>query len=232
MRFLERSYKKELLDDPNIPFEDIRLNMQELNTINRLLGGHGITISGFKQILGKKKSITICEIGCGGGDNLAAIVKYCIKQHIEVNCIGIDLKSSCIEFAKHNPLLQKNTSWIISDFSLVKFKNKPDIIFSSLFCHHFTDLELIEQLKWMQENSLAGFFINDLHRNMIAYYSIKWLTQLFSSSYLVKNDAPLSVARGFKLMDWKNIGEAAQIKRIYIHWKWAFRYLLICKNEC
>ena len=33
-----RSNQKELLDRDDIPFEDIRRNMQELNVINALLG--------------------------------------------------------------------------------------------------------------------------------------------------------------------------------------------------
>ena len=50
-----RSYKKELLDKEDIPFEDIRLNMQELNTINAWLGGNAITLAGFKKLLNKKE---------------------------------------------------------------------------------------------------------------------------------------------------------------------------------
>ncbi len=56
MTFSQRSYKKELLDGDNIPFSDIRKNMEELDFINRHLGGHQITLKGFKQLAGKKKS--------------------------------------------------------------------------------------------------------------------------------------------------------------------------------
>ncbi len=42
----QRSYQKELLDDAQIPFEDIKRNMQELAVINQKLGGHAITKKG------------------------------------------------------------------------------------------------------------------------------------------------------------------------------------------
>src|SRR4249920_691138 len=67
-----RSAKKELLDNEFIPFADIRQNMKELNMVNRYLGGHQITISGIKELMPQPsagKPVTICEIGCGGGDN-------------------------------------------------------------------------------------------------------------------------------------------------------------------
>jgi 2-polyprenyl-3-methyl-5-hydroxy-6-metoxy-1,4-benzoquinol methylase len=229
----KRSYQKELLDKDDIPFADIRQNMKELNTVNSLLGGHLITISGIRKLVkyhNKDNALTICEIGCGGGDNLKAISNYCEKKYIPAAFIGVDIKPECIGFAKEQyPRL--DAKWIISDYRLVNFGvSKPGIIFSSLFCHHFTEDELVSMLIWMRENSKTGFFINDLHRHSLAYYSIKLMTKLFSRSYLVKNDAPLSVARGFTKKEWQAIFERAGIKNYSIAWRWAFRYLIISNN--
>lgn len=227
MNLKQRSYTKELLDDDGIPFEDIKTNMQELNFINTKLGGHSITINGLKKLLAGRQMISVCEIGCGGGDNLAAITKWCTKNNIKISCKGIDIKEECIAFAKQNTVLQNCTTWITSDYRKVQFATKPDIIFSSLFCHHFTEENLVSQLQWMKENCKVGFFINDLQRNTIAYHSIRLLTKIFSSSYLVKNDAPLSVARGFHKKEWQKIFSNAGIAHYKIQWKWAFRYLII-----
>jgi len=227
MNLSQRSYKKELLDSDNIPFDDIKKNMQELDFINTWLGGHNITLRGLQKLIGDKKEITVCEIGSGDGNNLVAIKKWCDKKNIALRCIGIDIKNECIEFAKQNKLLKYCTEWVASDYKHVKFETKPDLIFSSLFCHHFPDEELITQLQWMKEHSTTGFFINDLQRNIIAYHSIQVLTKLFSNSYLVKNDAPLSVARGMIKKEWQKIFEHAGINNFEIQWQWAFRYLII-----
>lgn len=229
-----RSYKKELLDNDDIPFTDIKQNMKELNTVNTLLGGHKISINGIRKITGKNNfnpALSICEIGCGGGDNLKAIAGWCNKNNIYAIFTGIDIKSSCTEFAlQQYPEL--NASWVTSDYAEADLTSKkPAIIFSSLFCHHFNDEQLIKMLGWMKKNSSKGFFINDLHRHPIAYFLIKWVTRFFSKSYLVKNDAPLSVARGFKKKEWAKILKAAGIAGYSIQWKWAFRYLIVCKNE-
>lgn len=82
----------------------------------------------------------------------------------------------------------------------------------------------------MQQNCTLGFFINDLQRNWFAYHSIKIITRFFSSSYLVKNDAPLSVARGFHKDEWLQVFQKAGIKNFNVEWKWAFRYLIISTN--
>ena len=227
--FKQRSDKKELLDGLNIPFEDIKRNMQELDTINTLLGGHKITIAGIKKIIEKaslKNKISIVEIGCGGGDNLRAIKKWAFKNKIEVALTGIDINEECIAYAR-SASKNSDIKFLHSDFKEVKFDSKPHIIFSSLFCHHFSDDELVQMLQWQKNNAQAGFFINDLHRHSLAYYSIKITTHLLSKSYLVKNDAPLSVQRGFVKKEWQNIFNQAGIKNIEIEWKWAFRWLII-----
>ena len=232
MSLQHRSYQPELLDADVIPFADIRLNMQELNTINTLLGGHSITVKGVAKLMGNLKEIHICEIGCGGGDNLIAINKYCQQKNITVHFTGIDIKQACIDFATTKTALQHNTTWLTCDYQQAVFTTKPHIIFSSLFCHHFTSEQLVFQLQWMRENSSIGFFINDLQRHYLAYYSVKILTQVFSKSYLVKNDAPLSVARGFTKNELIDLLQKANINSYDMSWKWAFRFLIIYKKQC
>lgn len=230
----KRSYEKELLDQPDVSFDDIKKNMQELNAINRLLGGHSITLDGFRHFTAQIKNerpLVICEIGCGGGDNLFVLAEYCQRNNIACTFIGIDLKQECIDFAAiQYPGLAAR--WIRSDYREISFKAdaQPDIIFSSLFCHHFTNDQLSLQLQWMRTNSRKGFFINDLHRHVVAYYSIKWITGLFSGSYLVKHDAALSVARGFHRTDWLNIINSAGIAVTHMRWRWAFRWLLVFQH--
>src|ERR1022692_970617 len=99
MDFSSRSYNTELLDRDDIPFSDIEQNMLELNVINTWLGGHRITLNGLKKLIGNKKEITVCEIGCGGGDNLLAIQHWCSKKNINAKLIGIDINAGCIAVA-------------------------------------------------------------------------------------------------------------------------------------
>ncbi len=231
--FAQRSQKKELLDGDNIPFHHIKKNMEELQFINAKLGGHAITITGVKKVIAQTKftsPIKIVEIGCGGGDNLQAIQKWALKNKVDAELTGIDLNPECILYAQS---LKENidTKFICSDYRQVHFEIVPDVIFSSLFCHHFSNNELAAMLQWMKKNTATGFFINDLHRHRLAYYSIKLLTRVFSKSYLVKNDAPLSVLRGFTKEEWKNIFYNAGISTYQCLWQWAFRWLITYKHK-
>ncbi len=228
--FKQRSDKKEILDSDDLSFEEIKLNMQELAAINHRLGGHRTTLLGMKKLTSSPAAapaiLHIVELGCGGGDNLRVIGEWANQNHLPVQLTGIDMNVSCITYAKEQSA-NAGINFICKDYKETLFDQPVEIIFSSLFCHHFTDPQLIEMLKWMKKNCTIGFFINDLHRHPLAYYPILALTQLFSGSRLVKNDAPLSVLRGFKKSDWNYLFREARIQGMRLQWVWAFRWLII-----
>lgn len=229
MDFSIRADLPELLDQPDIAASDIQRNLYELSVINHQLGGHAITLEGFFSLAKKETHIHVCEIGCGGGDNLKQIEKKAVRKNIDLTITGIDINSECINVAKKLSW-DSPSRFIVSDYRKVEFSSKPDIIYSSLFCHHFKDAELVTMFRWMRSNSRSGFFINDLHRNPVAYHAIRFLTRLFSRSYLVKHDAPVSVLRGFKKKELKDLFKSSGISNYTIRWKWAFRWLIIVRS--
>jgi len=229
MDFSIRAVSLELLDQPGIPAADIKRNLYELSIINQKLGGHAITLDGFFRLANKQNQIQVCEVGCGGGDNLKAIEKKAKKLFPGLSFTGIDINADCIQVAE-NINWEKPARFLVNDYKKVHFESKPDIIFCSLFCHHFKENEIIDMFRWMSKNAGSGFFINDLHRHPLAYHSIRLLTSLFSRSYLVKNDAPLSVLRGFKKKELVVLLNKAGISNYTIRWKWAFRWLVIVRS--
>jgi 2-polyprenyl-3-methyl-5-hydroxy-6-metoxy-1,4-benzoquinol methylase len=221
-----RSQQKELLDADDIPTADLYQNLKELDKINTLLGGYDITFSALKKIIQPDKTYTLIDIGCGGGDTLKHIKRWQTRKDLNLNLFGIDLKPVCIEYAtQQNPA--QNIRYICDDYrNMFLHVTDIDIIHACLFCHHLTETQLIELIQFsLKRNSIL--VINDLERNPIAYYAIKILTALFSKSYLVKNDAPLSVARGFKKKEWLAIIEKAGATHFSVKNKWAFRHEII-----
>lgn len=226
MKFKQRSLLNELLDNDGIPTADLYLNLKELNTINTLLGGYAISYSALRKVLSSKASKVLVDIGCGGGDTLKNIEKWGVKNNYTLQLHGIDLKQDCITYCTQNNYT--NTINFICDDYRNAHMHLPniDIIHACLFCHHLTNHQLIELIQYAQRHN-ATLIINDLERNPIAYYAIKVLTTLFSKSYLVRNDAPLSVARGFKKHEWLQLITTAGARNYSVKWQWAFRHQLI-----
>lgn len=229
MPFRFRSNEKEYLDGNNIAVNDLFKNLTELDIINRQLGGYNASVSGLSDILKTNKEIsTILDIGFGGGDSIKQISGFADDNNLKLFFYGVDLKNDCLKYAEDNLYLIDNKKLICDDYRNISANllKRVDVIHCSLFLHHLTDEEIIGLFKFCKSNQCI-ILANDLHRHWLAYYSIKFLTTLFSKSYLVKNDAPLSVKRGFKKNELILLLKKAGFSNYSVKWSWAFRYKII-----
>ena len=230
--FSIRAAEEEIMDDLNCSGHVLRRTLRELEIINKWLGGNRITIKSLEQLLPKNnREITIVDLGCGGGDMLRIIDSWAKNKNLRLNLIGIDANPNIIAFAKRNlqayPHIQFRT---LNIFSEEFGRQQYDIVIGTLFYHHFSSDQLVHFFRKLKQQVAIGFIINDIHRHWLAYYSIKWLTQAFSKSAMVKYDAPLSVLRAFKRRELRKILDATAIENFTIRWKWAFRWQVIAKT--
>ena len=228
-----RSSKTEIMDDFTLEGVLLRDTLDKLETINRLLGGNSVTISGLKKILknqSKNKTITIVDLGCGNGDILRDVAQFGRKNNYSFKLTGIDANLAAIEYAKelskdYSELNFKKIDVFSEDFKEQSF----DIVLCTLFLHHFKNEELIPFLKTITEKATIGIVVNDLHRHRLAYYLFK-LIGFFIKNEMVREDGLTSILRAFKKKDLENIAKELNV-HFSIQWKWAFRYLWILKKD-
>lgn len=224
-----RSEEEELMDDLNCDGPVVSQTLAELDVINRLLGGNQISLHAFKALIKNRSTpLHLIDLGCGSGDLMKVMADLCRKKGVKASFTGIDANPNIIAYAqKHTkdyPEIRYKCLNILSDEFL---EMKCDVVHACLFCHHFTSDQLSQLLRFFKKIANEKVIINDLHRHVLAYYSIKWLTILFSRSDMVKNDAATSVARGFKKADLRKILKKAQIENAHLSWAWAFRWKLV-----
>lgn len=224
-----RSARKEYLDGDDIETKDLFQNLKELDVINTYLGGYNASRKGFSRVLQTTNVFKVMDIGFGGGDSIKQLAILAAKQQkADLFFYGVDLKKECVDYAEHN-LKDLSAKKLICD----NYRNisadllrEIDLIHCSLFLHHLSNEEIIELLRFSKTNGCV-FLANDLHRNWLAYYSIKLLTWLFSRSYLVKNDAAVSVTRGFTKKELVSLLRQSGYTNYSVTWSWAFRYIII-----
>ncbi len=223
-----RSQEREIIDDLNVSGPVVDQTLRELGMINRLLGGNQISVSAFKKIVEKEEKLTLADVGCGGGDIIISMSKWAGNHKLAVSFVGIDANPNIIKYAKQRTAGCSNITFQTLNIFSDEFKYMTfDIIHCCLFIHHFTNQELAGLFRQFRSQARIGVIINDLHRHPMAYWSIKWLTTLFSKSEMVRNDAAISVARGFRKSELEAILEQAEIVKYSLVWKWAFRWKLI-----
>ena len=219
------------MDDFTLGHQVIDPIMDELEAVNKLLGGYHVFFNAFKNT-GIESGITISDWGCGGGDSLRVIARWARKRNLKVNLVGVDATSSAIEYARSKSKDFPEISFIHSDVMSDSLKvNQFDMVISSLFTHHFPEKDWIRLVQKMAGCARRYVVINDLHRHWFAYHSIGLLTRLFSRSEMVKHDSKLSVLRSFKSAEISNMLQQANLPHYKIKWMWAFRWQVVIRTN-
>jgi 2-polyprenyl-3-methyl-5-hydroxy-6-metoxy-1,4-benzoquinol methylase len=226
----QRSKEIEIMDDLECSGEMLDQALRELEFINKWLGGNAVTFSALGRLLngGSKEQVySIADLGCGGGDMALLIKNWAEKNGFKTEITGIDANSHAIDYARRRVGQSRIAFRAMNIFSDEFRRLKFDIVIGTLFFHHFSKDELIRFFRQLKEQVRVGFIINDIHRHPVAFHSIGILTQLFSKSAMVRNDAPLSVRRAFLKKELADILKQAGYTDFTIRWKWAFRWQVI-----
>ncbi len=229
--FTRRSTLDEMMDDFSLDHSIIDPIMDELEAVNKRLGGYAVFFDAFKK-LPLKDGMVISDWGCGGGDSLRVIAKWARKRKLNLKFIGVDATAAAVEYARKHSKQYPEIDYIHADVVTDELsENQFDIVISSLFTHHFEDHSWVDLIRKMNNSASYAVIINDLHRHWFAYYSIGLLTRIFSGSEMVKHDSKLSVLRSFKRIELESLLQAAGINNYMITWMWAFRWQIILPSS-
>ena len=227
----KRASGPELMDDLTLASDDLRRNLDELEVVNTWLGGYRPVLNALARLrpcFPAGQALRVADLGSGGGDTLRHVARWACRHGVAAELVGIDANAFMLNYARAKSQDYPGISYRQFDIFSAEFQAQPfDILTCSLFCHHFTDDELGTLLRQWARQAQVAVVINDLHRHWLAYGSIWALTRLLGGSYLVRHDAPLSVARAFRRADWVQLLARAGITRYELRWCWAFRWQLV-----
>ncbi|WP_373056245.1 methyltransferase domain-containing protein [Zunongwangia sp. H14] len=225
----------EVMDDFELSGKELRKTLQDLDNINKWLGGNQITLDGVKTLLKdipKEQKIRIADVGCGNGAVLREIAKWGRKKGRKFQLVGIDANPHAIAIAR-----ELNTSYPELQFSALnifseEFKSqKYDIILCTLTLHHFKDEQIVSLLKDFYNQATLGIVINDLHRSKTAYRLFQAFCKVFINNEIARKDGLISILRGFKKEEIAIMASKLPSLKQNISWKWAFRYQWIIEKE-
>ena len=171
------------MDDPCQPDSAFRQAYRELGMVNRYLGG----IRAVDRFLDAGEGGTLLDVAAGASDIGALLAR---RRGWRV--VALDVNFEGLRSVRGG-------SRVCGDaFQLPFASGSFDVVVASLFFHHLNQADCIAVLREMTRVARRRVIVNDLHRARAAYLAIRMLTRLFSRSEMVRNDAPLSVRRGFR----------------------------------
>lgn len=237
-----RSGRREILDGKDFDFDEYERAMKQLTYINRLTRGYAPTLKAIERVAAHHpgRRLRILDVGSGSGDTLRALAKWASRRGIVVELTGLDLDPWAKIVAEKVTPRKLGIRWRTGDVFDQENREDADdgynhnhdhshghdIIISALFTHHLSDEGIVRFLRWMDERARLAWFINDLHRHPVAFHVIKWATRLTGCNRMIKHDAPLSVARGFRTGEWITLLAQAGFdeRDVSVQRHWPFRH--------
>lgn len=233
MHFRERCQQEEAMDDPGLGAAQLDAVFRDLNRTNLLLGGQRITLNALKDLISHHPQDTyqITDMGCGDGDLLRRIVRFCRKNRIRVSCLGIDNSEAAVELAIAGSAGFPEIKYRKASMLDPGLDNPCDILLCTLTLHHFNNGDIAGILNRFSRLASLGIIINDLQRNKVAFYLFHVFSLIFIKTKIAKQDGLISIRRGFLRAELQGYSRAFPNLEHSIRWRWAFRYLWVMQAK-
>lgn len=218
----------EQLDDLELKGQPLELALHSLAWINKWLGNNRSVIKAILAFYQKQdRPLRIIDLGCGGGDLIAAIAKSLQQHKIEFTITGIDGNENSLQFAQKKNSGFDHIDFMQADILHEDFQIPPcDILVSSHFIYHFSEEQLADFLRKNAPLISTAIIISELCRNRLAIFLFKFGSFLLPISKLAKEDGLLAIKRSFNRNEWLIVLKKAQINRYRLQSVPLFRILL------
>ncbi|HVG19087.1 MAG TPA: methyltransferase domain-containing protein [Blastocatellia bacterium] len=228
----KRIYVEELLDAGEGTDEDVARNLSDLRRINRLLGGTKVVIAALSSHLDAREAarVSLLDVGTGSADIPTAISRWCDSRGVEPLIVALDISGRNLRIARTRLGIGGGVELVRADSLRLPFTGRSfDFVTASLFLHHFQDEDVVRLLADFSRVARRAVIINDLVRNLIPYYFARLTGPVLATSFLTRNDGPVSVLRGFTADEMKSLAARAGLRHVEVKRVFPYRLSLVAR---
>lgn len=226
----KRIYEEELLDAGEGTDDDVRRNLADLRRINRFLGGTKVVLRAVQSIVERDdlKQVSLLDVGTGSADIPTAVARWCDELGIKSHVAALDISERNLRIARTRLGIAGDVQLIRADSLALPFADRSfDFVSASLFMHHFQDDDVVRLLAGFARVASRAVIVNDLVRNLIPYYFAKLTGPILATSFLTRNDGPVSVLRGFTAEELSGLARRAGLTSFSVNRIFPYRLLMI-----
>jgi len=229
-----RSTESEYLDsadcDPELAGESYRF----MEKVNRFFGG----ISNVRRFIeeeskGRRSNspMRILDIGSGSCDIPIALSRWARLRGIPVRFTCLEINGPALKMA--NEKIKSSGETSIELLQEDVFTHQPDEPYdcavASMCFHHFDDEGIVALMKRLRGFVRRSVLVNDLRRSPLASFGVTQLTAFSHDG--VRHDARLSVRRGFKVCELRNLLMRLENVSVKVSHAWLFRICAVVRFE-
>ncbi len=206
MLSLPQRERPELLDlhAGNLP--EVRRSLGDIQRINTYLGGAKPVCNAVWNLVGERPRATVLDIGTGNADIPRRLARQARKRGVDLTIIGLDINARHLQIAREETADFPAIHLIGADaFALPLADQSVDIVFSTLFLHHFRAPQIQSLLTEFTRVARVGWTMHDQIRNRLPLWFFRVARPVLARSYLTRYDAVASIYRAYTLDEMRQI---------------------------
>ncbi len=203
----ERATQAEYCDQPDLPLEEVASSYRQLTRFNRLM----LVADPFQRLmvrwLGRKnvQRLSLLDLGAGDGSVGRSIEKWAARHGWEWRVTNVDASIPAL-------MLGDGGRRIAGDVCALPFPDDSfDVVISSQMTHHLTNEETVSHFREAWRVTRGFIFLTDTHRNVASLCVIWFLLRCLRVTPTFLADGMLSVRRGWRVGEWKDLASKAGI---------------------
>jgi SAM-dependent methyltransferase len=191
----ERVTAHEILDGDISP-QEAAASLSDIEWVHRNLGGRVLLRRRLVPLLeglagGPPRCLTLLDLGCGSGHVGRDLVEAFSRRGGRLSVLGLDRKLA------HARLAVRGSAAAADALSLPFADASIDVVFSTLFLHHFPPAELARVLSESRRVARKSVIAFDLSRHRVAYGLISVIGPLAFRTSISTLDGQASVLRAY-----------------------------------
>lgn len=227
MVFRERSTQAEYFDTPGLSQVQRDLAYRELDRLNTFFHFSHPFVSQLPRWLGKARCerLEILDVGAGTGLLGKRMSDWARRR-------GWDWRFTNLDANPAVPASSQPVNFVAGSALQLPFADDSfDLVVASQMTHHLTDAEVVQHWREAWRVTRDAVFICDLHRNA-GFYAMLWLMMwLMRTDKAIRQDGLISVERGFRLKEWRELAGRAEIPNAKVWLYYGTRIVLQARKE-
>ncbi|MEO7298669.1 MAG: methyltransferase domain-containing protein [Verrucomicrobiota bacterium] len=222
-----RATQAEYFDSPDRSFSETAESYQALSLINRLFYFTDPFQRYLPRLLGREncRTVRLLDLGAGDGSLGEALTQWAARRGWSWEVTNLDSNPHALKLCKNKKTVMGSV--ISLPFATESF----DVVIANQMTHHLSsDQEIAQHFCEAWRVARRGILLSDIHRNAVLYGLIWLILHGGRFPRHFRDDGLLSVKRGFRTNDWRQLANLAKIKEAKVWPYFGARVMLSAKK--